>query len=313
MQLTYRNSYVQQINFNMEHSFGGTVMMIGYVGSLGRHLRITPDVNLAPPSSVSFVKRRPFYSLYPNVTSIFNIQSEGYNNYNGLQTSVQRRLSHGFMASANYTWSHAIGDTQGFSAGGIYTSAVPSQTAILERGNSELDLRQRFTLMLNYQLPFGNNLQGRKGVLARGWQFNTIVVWETGFPFSVVNASPKSNTGVGSDRPNQLGNANLDNPSLSRWFDTSRFQAQPLGTIGSERRNGLYGPRFRHFDVSVFKDFHVTERTVLQARFESFNLTNTPNFSLPAASLNAGGFGIISSTRTGSTPRQLQFAMRLTF
>jgi len=313
MQLTYRNSYVEQINFNLEHSFGGTVMMVGYVGSLGRHLRITPDINLAPPSSVSFVARRPFYSLYPKVTSIFEIMSEGYNNYNGLQTSLQRRLSHGSMAAANYTWSHAIGDTQGFSAGGLYTSAVPSQTAILERGNSELDMRQRFTLMLGYQLPFGNNLQGWRGALGKGWEFNAIDVWETGFPFSVVNASPKSNTGVGSDRPNQFGNASLDNPSLSRWFDTSIFQVQTLGTIGSERRNGLYGPHFRHFDVSVFKDFRLSERAVLQARAESFNLTNTPNFSLPAASLGAGGFGTISSTRAGSTPRQLQFALRLTF
>ena len=313
MQLTYRNSYVQQINLNLEHSFGATVMMIGYVGSLGRRLRISPDVNLAPPSSVSFVTRRPFYSRYPNVTSIFDIMSEGYNNYNGLQASVQRRLLHGFMGSANYTFSHAIGDTQGFSAGGLYTSAVPSQTATLERGNSELDMRHRFTLMLNYQLPLGANLQGWKGALGKGWQFNAIDVWETGFPFSVVNSSPKSNTGVGSDRPNQLGNANLDNPTLSRWFDTSMFRAQPVGTIGSERRNVLYGPHFRHFDLSVFKDFHVTERMVLQARAESFNVTNTPNFAFPAASLGAGGFGTISSTRVGSTPRQLQFALRLTF
>jgi len=176
-----------------------------------------------------------------------------------------------------------------------------------------LDMRQRFTLMLGYQLPFGNNLQGWRGALGKGWEFNAIDVWETGFPFSVVNASPKSNTGVGSDRPNQFGNASLDNPSLSRWFDTSIFQVQTLGTIGSERRNGLYGPHFRHFDVSVFKDFRLSERAVLQARAESFNLTNTPNFSLPAASLGAGGFGTISSTRAGSTPRQLQFALRLTF
>ena len=313
MQLTYRNSYVEQINFNLEHAFGGTVWMIGYVGSLGRHLRITPDVNLAPPSPASFASRRPFNSLYPNVTSIFEIVSEGYNNYNGLQTSLQRRLSHGFMATANYTWSHAIGDTQGFSAGGLYTSAVPSQTAILERGNSELDMRQRFTLMLDYEVPFGAHLHGWRGALARGWQFNAIDVWETGFPFSVVNASPRSNTGVGSDRPNQLGNANLDRPSLSRWFDTSMFQAQTVGTIGSEPHNALYGPHFRHFDLSVFKDFHVTERAVLQARAESFNLTNTPNFSLPAASLGPMSFGTISSTRVGSTPRQLQLALRLTF
>jgi len=313
MALNYKNSYVQQINLNVEKSLAQTVLRVGYVGTLGQHLRITPDINLAPPSPLPFATRRPYFSVQPNVTSIFEIMSEGYSNYNSLQTSVQRRFSQGLMISANYTWSHAIGDVQGFSQGGLYTSAVPSDTATLERGSSELDLRHRFALMLNYQLPFGRQFTGLKGVLAKGWQFNAIDVWQTGFPFTVVNSSPRSNTGIGSDRPNQLSNATLDDPNIRAWFNTSTFQAQPVGTLGSERRNALYGPHFRHFDVSVFKDFPLSERYILQARAEAFNLTNTPNFATPGATVGTASFGTISSTRVGSTPRQLQFALRLAF
>ncbi len=313
IQRDYRNSYVQQLNFNVEQAFGGTVLTVGYVGSLGRHLRISPDLDLAPPSTVSYVTRRPYYSVLPKVTSLPNIQSNGYNNYHGLQASVQRRLSKGITANANYTWSHTIGDTVGFSQGGLYTSALPDQTGKLERGNSDLDVRQRFTLMLNYALPFGPSLTGLRGDLLKGWQINAIDVWQTGFPFSVANASPQSNTGIGSDRPNQVADPTLDNPTIQQWFNRSAFQPQAFGTIGSAARNSVYGPHFRHFDLSLFKDFQLTEFLKLQARAESYNLTNTPNFGQPSATLGTTSFATISSTRTGSTPRLLQFALRLSF
>ncbi len=313
MQLNYKDSYVEQFNLNVEHSFGGTVATVGYVGNLGRRLRIRPDINLAPPSPVPFATRRPFFSVLPNVTGIQETSSEGYSNYNGFQSTLQRRFSHGLTASANYTWSHSIADFQSYSNGGSYVSAVTSQYATLERGNSDQDLRHRFSMLLNYALPFGANLTGWKAGFLKGWQFNAIDVWETGTPFSVLNSSPRSNTGVSSDRPNQLGDATLSNPSIHEWFNTAMFQAQTLGTIGSERRNPLYGPHFRHFDAAVAKEFKITERYTLQARVESFNLSNTPNFGLPSASVGTSSFGTISSQRIGSTPRQFQGALRLTF
>ena len=313
LQLDYRNSYVQQFNFNVEQAFGGTVVTVGYVGSLGRHLRISPDLDLAPPGITSYVTRRPFYAQLPNVTSIPNIQSNGDSNYNGLQATVQRRLSKGFTTNANYTWSHAIGDTVGYSQSGLYTSVLPYATGSAERGNSDLDVRHRFTMMLTYALPFGQGLKGWQGGIVKGWQLNAIDVWQTGFPFSVTNASPQSNTGIGSDRPNQVASATLSDPTIHRWFNTAAFQAQPFGTVGSASRDSVYGPHFRHFDLSLFKDFRLTELLQLQFRAEAYNLTNTPNFGQPAATLGTASFGTISATRVGSTPRQLQFALRLAF
>ncbi len=313
IQLDYQNSYVDQVNFNVEQAVGATVVTVGYVGEFGKNLRISPDLDLAPPAVASYVTRRPFYSQLPLVTSTPVIQSTGYQNYNGLQASVQRRLSKGITANASYTWSHAIGDTVGFSTGGLYSSALPYQTATLERGNSDLDMRHRFTLMVNYQLPFGSSWTGWKGGLGKGWQLNAIDVWETGFPFSVANSSPQSNTGIGSDRPNQIASATLGNPSIHEWFNTLAFQPQAFGTIGSEARDAVYGPHFRHFDMSLFKEFRLTEYLHLQARAEAYNLTNTPNFSQPNATLGTPSFGTISSTRIGSTPRQLQFSLRLMF
>jgi hypothetical protein len=279
-------------------------------------LRTSPNVNLGPlglPVAGAYTTKRPFYNKYPNVTDVFNIRSNGFSNYNSLQTTIVKQAGHGITLQANYTWAHALGDVQGFSQGGLYTSADPANTNTVEYGNSELDVRNRFAMMLNYRIGIADKLTGWKAVLAKGWQANAIDVWETGQPFTVVNSSPRTNTGVGADRPNQIRVPHVRTKTRTAWFDTTAFAAQPLGTLGTTARNSIYGPSFRHFDLSLFKDFNLTERAKLQFRTEAFNLTNTPNFGQPGSTLGTSTFGVISSLRTNAQPRQLQLALRLSF
>ena len=233
-----------------------------------------------------------------------------------MEATVEKNAGHGLNLRANYTWAKALSDVQAFSAGGLYTSAIPTLTSTIEYGPSELDVQNRFAMMLNYQLPFGQSYTGFKGALVKGWQFNAIDVWETGQPFTVTNASPLLNTGEG-DRPNQIANPEISNPSIKQWFNTSAFAAEtPIGNFNPatyEHRNILFGPHYRHFDPSVFKNFAITERLNLQARIEVFNISNTPNFGQPSAAFPSATFGTITSTRTGSTPRQVQGSLRLSF
>jgi hypothetical protein len=313
MALDYRNSFIEQANLNIERQFGSYVVTAAYVGEWGHKLRTSPDRNLATPSSVSYVTRRPFYAQYPGVTSIYHLESNGFSNFNSFEGTVQKNAGHGIIMNANYTWAKALSDVQGYSQGGLYTSAVPSQMATLEYGPSELDVQNRFALMLNYHLPFGDKYNGVKAGFVKGWQLNAIDVWETGQPFSVTNASALTNTGVGSDRPNEVSNPELSKPTIAAWFNTLAFQSQTLGSVGTERRDMLFGPHYRHFDPSVFKTFGFQHGMNLQARIEVFNLTNTPNFSLPASSFPSATFGKITSTRTNSTPREVQGALRFSF
>jgi hypothetical protein len=306
---------VHEFNANVQQEIGfNTVLTLAYVGELGRALRTSPDLNLGPLGRPSFVaSTRPFYGKYPNVTDIYNIESNGSSSYNSLQATALKRMGHGVMLQANYTWAHALGDVQGFSAGGLYTSADPLHNATVEYGNSELDVRDRFAMMLNYRPAFGDKLTGFAAVLGKGWQFNAIDVWETGQPFTVVNSSPRTNTAVGSDRPNQLRAAHVPSRGISHWFDTSAFVPQTPGTLGTAARNSVYGPSYRHFDLSVFKDFSLAEKAMLQLRAEAFNLSNTPNFGLPGSTVGTATFGSITSLRTNASPRQLQLAARITF
>ena len=87
--------------------------------------------------------------------------------------------------------------------------------------------------------------------------------------------------------------------------------------MGTEQRNSLFGPHFRHVDLSLFKDFPVTERVNVQFRVESFNISNTPNFYIgngsSGASFGNSGFGTVTQTDPNYTPREIQFALKAQF
>jgi hypothetical protein len=235
-------------------------------------------------------------------------------NYHSLQLSVEHRFKSGLNLGSNYTWSHLIDDFPNGS-GKIGNGPFPQlvNNFKLERGNSDIDLRHRFVLMLNYELPFGKGLNGVAGVLSKGWQVNAIGVLSTGTTFTVQNGAARSNTG-GGDRPNQLRDATLssDQRRLNRWIDTSAFVAQPLNQIGNAARNSVYGPGRSSLDCSMFKDFRLTERAKLQFRAEAFNITNTPNSEVPGNQLGTAAFGVVSGT-ANTLPRNLQFALKLLF
>ena len=81
------------------------------------------------------------------------------------------------------------------------------------------------------------------------------------------------------------------------------------GTLG---RNALIGPGARTVDLSLFKNFHLTERLRFEFRAEAFNLANHPVYSNPNTDITAGNFGQILGT-TLFSERQVQFAAKLFF
>lgn len=73
----------------------------------------------------------------------------------------------------------------------------------------------------------------------------------------------------------------------------------------------MRGRGISNFDLSIFKNFRITERVSLQFRTESFNLMNTPQFDFPDQNLNAVQFGVISNQ--ANNPRQTQFGLKVLF
>ena len=138
---------------------------------------------------------------------------------------------------------------------------------------------------------------------------------QTGLPFTPTLASPVANAGA--SRPDRLKSGTVSNPGPAHWFDTSfntagAAWATPLQyTYGNSGRNPLRGPGRVNLDFSLFKQFAVRERFRLEFRAEFFNLFNTPQFDPPNATIGNPAAGVISSIV--GTPRQIQFALHLTF
>jgi hypothetical protein len=341
---TFRSALMQQFNLQVEKQFGANVLTIGYVGNIGQHLpEEINDINVPKPFDPANggSSARPLSTLLPNLGTVNYLQSEGVSNYNGLQTSLQRRFTKGLAVDANYTWAKALSDITGFSEEGQqgWSNADPTHIRQIEYGIAENDIQNRFALMLNYELQYGKTFTGLKKEVLAGWSANVIAAWQSGKPFSIVNsgngvdstispyngqtesygnrATPENNGG--NDRPNLVGNPHLAHKTLTEFFNTAAFAPQPVGTIGTAKRNSLFGPHFRHFDVSLVKTFPLTQKLDLQFRAEAFDVTNTPNWFINnnggngSTQLGNSAFGTVAGTDPNYVPRELQFAMKLQF
>lgn len=354
----FRSTYIEQFNLTAEREFSGFVASLSYVGQLGRHngyylsdyntvplsqsaLSFTPaargdTTTTSPATATDFNTRRRFNATAPLVTSLPLYRSAGASNYNAMQAVLKRRFSKGLDLQVAYTWARLLDNSESISNnGGNGFGSSADLIPTIEYGNGNLDVRHRVTGTFNYALPFGQSTHGFIGTLVKGWQANGVVVWNTGMPFSVTNATNRSGTrptATNGDRPNMIAAPNLSSgKSVSRWFNTNAFVFQPAGTVGSERRNQLYGPGLQRVDLSLFKTFDITERFKFEFRTEAFNVLNTAQFTNPSASLSyqacttgcnnfpvagftpATGFGAITATNFAYNPRLIQFAARVKF
>ncbi|MGH9628145.1 MAG: hypothetical protein ACRD7E_07365 [Bryobacteraceae bacterium] len=98
---------------------------------------------------------------------------------------------------------------------------------------------------------------------------------------------------------------------LNAYFDTSAFSQPAPFTFGSV---SSYLPDVRNhgvqnFDLSLFKQFTVTERLRIQFRSEFLNAFNRVRFDSPETNVNSSSFGVIASQ--SNEPRQIQFGLKL--
>src|SRR5207248_10768675 len=123
-------------------------------------------------------------------------------------------------------------------------------------------------------------------------------------------------TGTG-NRPNRIANGRLDNPTPDRWFDLSAFAATTdnTGTYGNSGRNILRQPDQVNADFAVLKNTRIGERLEHQLRIETFNMPNHPQFQVDTAvrTIGNGQAGVLQSLLSGSSMRQIQVAMKLSF
>ena len=240
-----------------------------------------------------------------------------------------KRATRGLTFRTNYSW----GKVMDYNSAVLAPAGENEPAALiapsvrnLNRGIAAFSLAHQFNASYSYQLPFGNGQRFAGGAtgwvnqLAGGWQWNGIVNWQGGFPFTPLVGSNPSGTGDASQSDVPNWNPNFKGPVVlgrpDQWFDPKAFLMPAPGTFGNVARGSLRGPGLATFDTSLFKKFTVTEKLNLQFRAEMFNVFNHANFSYPNEIVFNGSAispsaGVI--TQTNGTSRQLQFALKLIF
>jgi hypothetical protein len=183
------------------------VVEVNFVGTTGHKLFRAENINRHPgsvmPTGACIVDNfgRDWCGnggfANNNYGNMRNWQNSVNSNYNSLQASLKKQMSHGLLFNVDYTWSHSIdsGSTwhsgattaNGASAGEGYTTdqTLPG----LDRGNSIFDIRQRLVFNYVWELP-GKDLHGFLGAVLGGWSYNGIWSFQSGAHWQPFRSSP---------------------------------------------------------------------------------------------------------------------------
>jgi hypothetical protein len=291
------------------------VASVAYIGNKGSALPISmqqnPAIYIPGASTVANTQQRRIYPIHSAITFT---DPGGNSQYHAFQLNVEKRFSRGLTLLSNYTFSKTLDNVSG----------TNPFTRRFEHSLSQNDIPNNFKLSAVWQVP-GPRTSRILSKLLDGWSINPILTRQSGFPFTVTSGTDNSFTGVNADRADYKGggSAQLDygrshGDQILRWFDTSKFTVNALGTFGNAGRYILRGPRFFNTDLGILKGTKITERVNLQFRAEFFDVFNNVNFSLPNSNISSAQVGRITSVIVDNfalpnSERIIQFGLKLTF
>jgi len=327
-----KRPYADQWNFGIQQQLTAKdVLTVNYVGSVGRRLDIggaynvatTPGGNVGCPSYAANPNDFNCGAPFPYIGATAYDRSQGRSTYNALQVSMNGRQQHGLTYLISYTWSKSLdlGCTGWYGVEGCSIQNPYNLQA--DKGPSATDLPQIFSTAWVYTLPFGKGGKFSSGnpivnAVIGGWNLNGILSFNSGTAFDAGSGKDRAQTGnynygngYGYERANLVGSPYPSSKSPAEWINVSSFQLPALNTFGNLGRDSLRSDWYKNLDLSIFRQFPITERFRMEFRFETFNLTNTPTWAVPVTSLESQNFGAVTST--ASTARQLQFGLKLYF
>jgi hypothetical protein len=336
--------WTRQISASIQREIpGGVVIDTAYVGTRGfqlyrngegglslnqllpEHLALGSQLNTLAPNpffgrittgalASATVRRGQLLRPFPQFETITPLFSSGASSfYHALQVTMTRRFSHGLQFEGSYTWAKNIDDGE---------SHQNSYDVRGTRALASIDLKHRFVMGYLYELPFGRGRKYGSGWsrwmdLAIGrWQVNGITTFQSGTPIAI-----SATNSIGLFNPTSRANNNgrsakLSGPvheRLNRYYDISVFSQPAAFTFGTApaRLPDVRVDGLRNFDISLFKDFVVSEDRGVRVQFrgEFLNAFNTPRFGGPNTSVTSTSQGVITSQ--ANAPRQIQFGLKV--
>jgi len=328
-----------QWNLTIQHQFWkNSTFQIGYVGQRGTHLMVpfsysqrqllTPSASCPAPCTGP----SPFFANNPALLGTISkftsgTQSNGNMYYHALQAVLQKQMSNGLQYQVAYTYSKCMTDNSGYygSWGALATTASPYWQNIYnpkaEWAPCYYDATHILSSYAIYELPvgrgkaFGKDMNSVANAIVGGWTISPIISLHTGFPMTPYGSGDQSGTNSRSSRPNCNSIANVQGrvPGSGfngiQWFtNKGNFSVPSVGTFGScpAQLGWLRGPGYGDLDLSLQKNFQLTERYKLQFRSDFVNAFNHVNLNAPDM-----GLGATMGQITGAQdPRNIQFALK---
>ncbi|MGA3009044.1 MAG: TonB-dependent receptor [Terracidiphilus sp.] len=342
--------YTQEYNLNLQYAIAANFLAeVGYVGAHTAHSPGTLEFNQALLASTqspvngttmntaaNVIQRVPFEGIATG--SLFS-NTEFEANYNALQTSITKRLSHGLQFLGSYTWSKSLDETSGSGGADFFELSLLTNNQNNPRqayGLSDFDRDQRAVVNFTWTSP----KLGRTPMLAwralSYWELSGIAVIQSGSPITVLDGNAGAVYGNFLNRAQSTGlNPSTEGSLYSRILNG--YLNQNAFTIAPEAPNGsgpgdtdfgnsgvgiVRGPGQHNIDLAVERIFPVTKSSSFRFRGEFFNLTNSPQFANPINNVNFiqsptgpanqnPSFGIINAT--AANPRIIQFAAKFLF
>lgn len=323
----YRRGYFQSWNITIQRDIGwGFNLQSSYVATRAIRQTAIVQTNYSLPGAGTSTGR-VLGQKWGRTADVSLYTPFNSSNYNGMQNQLRRQFKGGGMLGVTYTWSKSLSFADNNDSG--LTWNIPSMWD-RNRAPAGFDRTHNFQLYGVYTLPFGAGQRwANTGIvkhLIGAWQLNGIFSKYTGTPFSVGTAGTSLNSANNTQTADQvkpevaiLGGIGRGNS----YFDPYAFAPVTAVRFGNTGRNILRGPGQTNLDASIFRDFPITERFKLQFRAEAFNLSNTPAFNNPGATVssatrnaageitNLGGYTEVTSAL--ATERQFRFALKLFF
>jgi len=326
-------------NVTVQHQFAGnTTFQIGYVGQRGTHLMVPFDYAqrlLLPNGSTApspyFAANPTLYNVLGNPAqggegaTVSGTKSNGTMRYNSLQAVVQKQMSHGLQYQVAYTFSKCMSDSTGYYgawnnalSASAYWQNVYDQKS--EYAPCYYDATHVISAYAIYDLPFGRGKMLGKNVNAvvngviGGWEVSPIVSFRTGWPLPVYGAQDNSGTFGRGARADCNGVPSIAKTAITgvgvQWFNnTGQFTNPAAGTFGncSPQLSDLRSPHYSDVDLSLHKDFPITERFRLQFRTDFINTFNHVQLNAPNMSLGS----TMGQITNAQPPRNIQLALKL--
>jgi hypothetical protein len=328
--------YLQQWNLTVEREVAGFALSASYIGTHAVNIAYYYNLDQPVPSTTPFSYSELRYPAYVGVSWADNGATD---KYNGLQLSAKRRYGKNLFLNTGFTWAKDLTDFQDATCFECQNEIQNAYNRAADYGNSSTYPGKAFFAQVVATLPVGkgerflSSASKTVDMALGGWRMAWNVDAHSGhYVTPSFDGFDPSNTNNYGGRPDAIAGVSPvpAHQTINNWLNPAAFKvpgcpdSDPLcsnpadiGRFGNAGVNTLEGPGLTDFDLSLMKDFHMTERFTLQFRATATNVFNHPNFGIPGSDISSPGtYGVVTSTAFdlhGQQSRFIDFMLRLQF